>query len=170
MTPAEISRRPVTDSDHAFLLDLYASTRAAELALTPWTAEQKTQFVIMQFQAQMTGYRDCYPQAVQEIITAGGRAAGRLYLSQEAGRLHILDITVAPELRNAGIGSAVLREILEEGRDQNKAVTIYVESFNPSLRLFLRLGFQVISQDSFQLLLERPASRPATQSPCDATE
>jgi len=156
MTPAEISRRPVAESDRPLLFDLYASTREAELAMTPWTPEQKAQFLAMQFQAQITGYGSAFPRALHEIIMAGGRPAGRLYLSREAERLHILDITIAPEQRNAGIGSAVLAEILEEGKRDGKKVTIYVESFNPSLRLFLRLGFQVISQDNFQLLLERP--------------
>lgn len=158
-TPREVSRRPAVESDRPFLFELYASTRAAELALTPWTAEQKGQFLTMQFQAQMTGYRDAFPQAVHEMVTADGRPAGRLYLSREPDRLHILDITIAPELRNAGIGSAVLGEILEEADRHGKGVTIYVEGFNPSLRLFLRLGFQVISQDGFQLLLQRPAAQ-----------
>ena len=73
------------------------------------------------------------------------------------------DITIAPESRNAGIGSLVLRTILEEADLSGKPVTIYVESFNPSLRLFQRLGFQIASQDSFQLLLERPPVRMQIQ-------
>ena len=157
MIPREITRRLADESDRAFLFDLYASTRTAELAMTPWTEEQKGQFLTQQFQAQAAGYRDAYPQAVHEIIASGGQPAGRLYLSREADRLHILDITIAAELRNGGIGSAVLGDILEEADRAGKPVTIYVETFNPSLRLFLRLGFQVITQDSFQLLLERPA-------------
>lgn len=161
MTLSEISRRPVADSDFEFVFHLYASTRAAELALTPWTGEQKAQFLTQQFEAQIAGYRASFPEAVHEIVLVNGAAAGRLYLSREADRLNILDITIAPERRNAGIGSLVLGEILEEANREGKPVTIYVESFNPSLRLFLRLGFQVVSQDSFQLLLERPAAAAA---------
>jgi len=161
MTAPKITRRPAGEPDLEFLFDLYASTRAAELAMTPWTPEQKRQFLTMQFQAQIDGYRHAYPKAVHEIIAADGRPAGRLYLSREAERLHILDITIAPELRNTGIGSLVIGEILQEADRECKSVTIYVESFNPSLRLFLRLGFQVASQDSFQLLLERSAASAA---------
>ena len=156
MTP-EISRRPAGDADLPFLFELYASTRAAELAMTPWTPEQKAAFVQMQFQAQIRGYRESYPHAVHEMIAAGGRLAGRVYFSREADHLHILDLTIAPEQRNAGIGSAVLAEIFAEADGRGWPVTIFVESFNPSLRLFLRLGFKVVSQDSFQLLLRRPA-------------
>jgi ribosomal protein S18 acetylase RimI-like enzyme len=163
MMPAEITLRPVSESDLPFLFEIYASTREAELALTPWTAEQKQLFLNMQFQGQINGYREMHPQAVHEIIAAAGRPVGRLYLSRLPDCHHILDITIAPESRNAGIGSLVLRTILEEADLSGKPVTIYVESFNPSLRLFQRLGFQIASQDSFQLLLERPPVRMQIQ-------
>jgi ribosomal protein S18 acetylase RimI-like enzyme len=156
MTPEPIARRRVSDSDLPFLLELYASTRAAELALTAWTPEQKQAFVAMQFQAQLAGYRSTYPQANHEIVTMDRRPVGRLYLARLPECLRILDITIATESRNAGIGSAVLKEVLEEAEQAALPVTIYVESFNPSQRLFNRLGFRVVSQESFQLYMERP--------------
>jgi RimJ/RimL family protein N-acetyltransferase len=155
MMPVEITRRSVCEADRPFLFEIYASTRAAELAMTPWTAEQKQLFLTMQFNAQIAGYSETHPQATHEIISAAGRPVGRLYLSRLPDCLHILDITIAPESRNAGIGTQVLREILEEADRVNKPVNIYVESYNPSLHLFERLGFRLAAQDSFQLLLER---------------
>jgi ribosomal protein S18 acetylase RimI-like enzyme len=142
-----------------FLFELYTSVREAELALTPWTPEQKHAFVEMQFNAQTLGYRAAHPQAAHEIVCADGREVGRIYWSLGAECLHILDITIAPVSRNTGIGSSVLREILEIA--ETKPITICVESYNPSLRLFERLGFRVIAQDGFQMLLERP---PAGQA------
>jgi hypothetical protein len=44
--------------------------------------------------------------------------------------------------------------MLEEARNKAKPVTIYVENFNPSLRLFERLGFQKDKEQGFQLLLK----------------
>jgi ribosomal protein S18 acetylase RimI-like enzyme len=155
MNRGEISRRPVNDSDRPFLLELYASTREAELAQVPWTAEQKLAFVDMQFNAQTASYSESYPQAMHEIISAGEVPAGRIYWSRRPDNIHILDITVAPVHRNAGIGSYVLREILADAGRTGASVTIYVEDFNPSGRLFHRLGFQVAVQDGFQLLLRR---------------
>lgn len=153
MTAGGITRRPVLESDRPFLFQLYASTREAEMAQVPWTGEQKHAFLLMQFDAQSVGYREAYPEASHEIICAAEVPAGRVYWSREPDRLHILDITVAPAQRNTGIGSSVIGEILAEGREAGKPVTIYVEDFNPSCRLFARLGFEVASQDGFQLLL-----------------
>jgi ribosomal protein S18 acetylase RimI-like enzyme len=161
MSPFEISRRPACESDRPFLLDLYAGVREPELALTPWTPEQKHAFVEMQFIAQTVGYREAHPQAAHEIICAASRDVGRIYWSSNADCLHILDVTIAPSSRSLGIGSYVLREILEEADSEQKSVTIYVESYNPSLRLFERLGFRVIAQDGFQLLLTRAPAQQA---------
>jgi ribosomal protein S18 acetylase RimI-like enzyme len=155
MTPSEVQRRPVGESDRAFLLSLYAVVREPELALTPWTPEQKHAFVEMQFNAQTVGYRDAHPRASHEIICAGGRDVGRIYWSHDKDCLHVLDITIAPLSRNLGMGSCVLRDILEEADREQKSVTIYVESYNPSLRLFDRLGFRPVARDGFQLLLKR---------------
>jgi ribosomal protein S18 acetylase RimI-like enzyme len=174
MTAGEITRRPVRDSDQSFLFELYASTREAELAQVPWTSEQKHAFLTMQFTAQTQGYRQAHPQGVHEIICKADQAVGRVYFSRKEDRLHILDITIAPGVRNAGLGSRVLVELFSEADQENKKVTIYVESFNPSLRLFQRLGFNVVSQDGFLLLLERPAASgrresniPAAADPSD---
>ena len=48
----------------------------------------------------------------------------------------------------------LLGQIMDEARDTGKAVTIYVESFNPSLRLFERLGFRKDKENGFQLLMK----------------
>ena len=149
-----ISLRPATADDDAFLLELYASTRAHEMTLVPWSDEQKTAFVRMQFEGQKTHYAAQYPQASHDIICQTEVPAGRLYLDRGAEVLHILDITMLPARRNGGIGSYVLGEILREARHADKRVTIHVESFNPSLRLFERLGFRKAEETGFHFLME----------------
>jgi GNAT superfamily N-acetyltransferase len=150
----KITLRPVVDQDDNFLLSVYAGTRTAELAQVPWSTEQKEAFVRMQFSAQKQHYATEYPQADHDLICVDGVPVGRLYLSRAAEALHILDITVLPEHRNSGIGSVLLGQIVDEARGAGKPVTIYVESFNPSLRLFERLGFRQDREEGFQLLMK----------------
>ncbi|HEY6251186.1 MAG TPA: GNAT family N-acetyltransferase, partial [Candidatus Angelobacter sp.] len=145
--------RPVTEADDEFLLSVYAGTRAEELALVPWTAEQKEAFVRMQFAAQKRHYAAEYPRATHDIICVDGAPVGRLYLARGAEVFHILDITVLAQHRNAGTGSCLMRELLKEAGNASKPVTIYVESFNPSLRLFERLGFQKVEDTGLMFLL-----------------
>lgn len=151
----KITLRPVSESDDPFLFNLYASTRAAEMALVPWSDSEKQAFLEMQFRAQKTSYAKEYAGAQHAVISRDGDPVGRLYLDRSQDRFHILDITVADACRNQGIGSVVLREILQEANRADKPTTIYVENFNPSLRLFERLGFRVAAVKDVQILLER---------------
>lgn len=156
MTPGQkITLRPVTDADEAFLLSVYSSTRAEELAQVPWTAEQKDAFVRMQFAAQNRHYAAQHPQATHDVICADGIPVGRVYLDQSGSDFHVLDITVLGERRNAGIGSFVLHRLMEHARNAGKPLTIYVEEFNPSSRLFKRLGFHEAEKNGFHLLLKK---------------
>ncbi|HEV3037921.1 MAG TPA: GNAT family N-acetyltransferase [Candidatus Angelobacter sp.] len=154
-----ISLRPVTDQDDSFLLSVYASTRVAELAQVPWSPEQKEAFVRMQFTAQKQHYAAEHPQADHDLICVAGVPVGRIYIARAVDVLNILDITVLPEHRNAGIGSFLLGLVIDEARSSGRSITIFVENFNPSLRLFERLGFRKDKEHGFQLLLKWSPSR-----------
>ena len=151
----QIKLRPVTEADDSLLLSIYAGTRAQEMEQVPWSVEQKEAFVRMQYTAQRQHYAAEYPRAQHDIIYIDEIPVGRLYLNRGDDVLHILDITVLPEHRGRGAGSVLLRRIMDEARQQAKPVSIFVESFNPSARLFDRLGFQIEQQSGFQLLLKR---------------
>lgn len=154
MTAGKVTLRPVQDSDDEFLLKVYGSTREQELAQVPWTAEQKQQFVRMQWEAQKNHYAAQHPHATHEIICLENGPAGRLYLDRSGEKFHILDITLLPEHRNHGAGSFLLDRIMAQAKEAGKSLTIYVETFNPSLRLFQRLGFTPIQEQGFHLLLQ----------------
>jgi ribosomal protein S18 acetylase RimI-like enzyme len=154
MIAGNVTLRLVQESDDDFLLKVYGSTREQELAQVPWTAEQKQQFVRMQWEAQKSHYVAQHPHATHEIICLESGAAGRLYLDRTEEKFHVLDITLLPAYRNRGAGSFLLRQIMAEAKEAGKPVSIYVETFNPSLRLFQRLGFTTIQQEGFHLLLQ----------------
>jgi len=159
LRPEQITLRPVAPSDDAFILSVYASTRAGELAQVPWTAQQKEAFVKMQFQLQKQHYATSYPQASHDVICVDETPAGRIYVDRGTDQFHILDITVLPQFRNQQIGSIVLRRLLDEAGAKNQAATIYVETFNPSLKLFERLGFEKSQLKDLHYLMMRPAQR-----------
>jgi len=150
----QITLRPVTEADDAFIFSCYASTRAQELAQVPWSAEQKEAFVRMQYTAQKQHYAAEAPQASHDLIYVDAVPVGRIFLDRRRDALHILDVTVLPQHRNHGTGSLLLRRLMDEAGKLGKPVTIYVESFNPSLRFFERLGFQKDHEKGFHLLMK----------------
>ena len=153
-----ITLRDEAAADEAFLLEVYASTRAQELALVPWNDEQREGFIRLQFNAQRDYYRDRFPEASYQVILIDGVAAGRLYVLREEEAIRILDITLLPRNRNAGTGTSLIREVMAEAARSRKSLSIWVEHFNPSLRLFEHLGFSKIQEDGFNYLMEYPAT------------
>lgn len=149
-----ITLRAAAPDDAAFLFEVYASTRAEELALTPWTDEQRQAFLKMQFDAQHSDYHGRFPDADYQVILADGEAVGRLYVERDKETIHILDIAVLPERRRAGVASYLIQELVAEAGKSEKTVQIYVETCNPALSLFEHLGFSKIAEEDFNLLLE----------------
>ena len=142
MRGREVTFRPITPGDTEFLYAVYASTRQEELAVVDWSESDKDAFLRAQFTAQHQAYQGSYPGADFLVVLEDARPIGRLYLERRDGEIRIIDIALLPEHRNAGIGGAVLRDVLAEGARDGKRVSIHVEMFNPALSLYQRLGFQ----------------------------
>jgi ribosomal protein S18 acetylase RimI-like enzyme len=145
-----------------FLYQVYASTRADELAIVDWSQEQKDAFLQMQFDAQHKYYQESYTDASFDVILRDSQPIGRLYLDRREAEIRIVDIAILPEHRNAGIGTAMLRDIMAEAASMDKVVTIHVEKFNPALRLYKRLRFRQKGDSGVYFLLEWS---PASHSP-----
>ena len=158
-----VTFRPVTADDEQFLIGVYGSTRTEELTLTNWDQAQRDAFLKMQFTAQQSHYRENYPEGEHLIISVDGSAVGRLYIARIAAEVRILDITVLPEHRNAGIGTPIIKELMAEAEAIGKPLRIYVESYNRSRGLFERLGFAKSGESGYSYLLEwrGRAQRPA---------
>jgi ribosomal protein S18 acetylase RimI-like enzyme len=150
-----ITLRPVGGNDDEFLLSVYASTRAQEMAMVRWSAEQKEAFVRAQFTAQSEHYAAEHPRADHDVICREEVAVGRVYVDRNSEVLHILDITILPQYQRLGIGSTVLRRLMQEASagESAKPVTIYIETFNPGQSLFRKLGFEAVSESGFHRLL-----------------
>ena len=148
------SVRPANSEDESFLLGVYWSTREEELALTEWGEAQRDAFVKMQFSAQQAHYRQHYPEGEHYVILVDGEAVGRLYVAEIETEVRILDITILPEHRNAGIGAPIIRELMTEAAMMGKPLRIYVESYNRSRGLFERLGFVKSSESGYSDLME----------------
>jgi ribosomal protein S18 acetylase RimI-like enzyme len=155
--------RRESEADIPFLMRLYTSTREEELKPIPWSKEQKQAFLASQFQAQRHHYYKFIPDCAFDVIERAGAPVGRLYLEARQTQLHIVDIALMPQSRGQGLGTAIMQALQAQAAAQGKGVGIFVEKFNPALRLYRRLGFAEIGAREVYLEMEwRPEARRAT--------
>jgi GNAT superfamily N-acetyltransferase len=148
-----VTLRESEESDRQFLTSVYGTTRAAELALVPWSEEQRTAFVTMQYTAQAHHYQQNYPESRQLVIYLDDQPVGRLYINRGSEEIRILDITVLPSFGGRGIGDYLIGELQSEARSAGKPLTIYVESYNPTMRFFEKRGFAPMGQQGAHVLM-----------------
>jgi ribosomal protein S18 acetylase RimI-like enzyme len=162
--PTHVDLRPATADDRDFLLSVYASTRAREMAIVSWPDAQKAAFVAMQFEAQDRAYRSTFPDARFLIVTSGATAVGRLCVAPLPDEIRVVDLTLLPDYRGMGIGSILLAEIIAESEVAALPVRLHVEHGNRARRLYERFGFVTVSADDVYEMMERPPSTAATAS------
>lgn len=136
-----LSVRREHPDDRAFLECLYASTREHEMCLLDWSREAKKAFIRQQFEAQHAHYRQHYSDAEFWIVEVGGRPVGRIYVQGRDDEIRLMDIALVPERKGKGIGTALMRRVLDIASEEGIPVRLHVEPDNRAVNLYRRLGF-----------------------------
>ena len=164
--PSVIGFRPITAGDLPFLARLYASTRAEDVAQVPgWSERQKREFLQMQFDAQHRFYQEQFPDADYQVIERGGESIGRVYAHRRDHEIRLIDIALVPAHRGKGLGRSLIEDLQDEAVERGLPLRIHVEKNNPAYRLYLRLGFRMITDKGVYDLLEwQPGADSTSQS------
>lgn len=142
--PLPITLRPEQDGDEAFLLKVYASVREEELNHMSWAPETRSAFLEIQFRAMRHGYRSMYPQAEFSIVLLNQEPVGRMVVARSQQEIRIVDIALLPASRGKGLGTQLIRQVLDQARAMRKPVVLTVRSNNRAANLYQRLGFQFV--------------------------
>ncbi|HYF79322.1 MAG TPA: GNAT family N-acetyltransferase [Symbiobacteriaceae bacterium] len=134
-------KRPVTTNDAQLLADIYASTRADEVAAWGWDPQQQAAFLHMQGEMQRRAHAMQYLGATHEIILHDGAPAGQILVHRTPAEIRLVDIAFLPAYRGRGLGTAAIAELQREAAVANLPVTLSVLKSNPAQRLYARLGF-----------------------------
>lgn len=143
-----VTLRPANADDEAFLFELFASTREEFSFLE---AAQRQAILRMQYDARRFQYDESYPEAEASIILVDDRPAGRMLIDEGGQAITLVDIAMMPEHRGSGIGTQVLQDLLKRAVNARKPVKLQVFKSNPAQRLYERLGFSKVSEQSMYL-------------------
>lgn len=134
------------------------------MAQVDWSAEQKTAFLQMQFETQHRYYKEQYPDAEYLVIQQDEIDIGRIYLHRRTDELRLIDIALTPQTRNQGLGGKLLMDLLDDAQSSALPVRIHVETYNPAMQLYLRLGFQPVADQGVYQLMEWLPEEPESPS------
>lgn len=140
-----VELRAVTENDDQFLLSVYASSREEELSQATWAEGQKEMFLRWQFDLQRREYDSRFPDASYNVVLVDQHPAGRIWVGSDDEQVRLLDIALLPEFQNRGVGTALLRRLMDEAVKSGKVLRHMVFVLNNDAhRFYERLGFTVI--------------------------
>ena len=142
-----ITLRPAQPDDEGFLFELYAGTRREEMQAWGLDGAMLDQMLRMQFDGRQGTYRVQFARADHHIIVHEGRSVGRILIDRSGTEIVLVDVALLPALRGRGIGTGLLRDLLDEAAEAGRAVRLKVLLTNPARRLYERLGFVGLGND-----------------------
>ena len=140
------------DDDH-FLKDLYISTRDDLAGLFADEAQQLTLLTI-QYNAQVASYAEQFPDASHDIVMLDGKAVGRIIVERRSSVICFVDIALLPDARNQGIGTELIKLLIEESAESSVPIELSVLKTNRAQRLYERLGFRVVGDKGTHYLMQ----------------
>jgi GNAT superfamily N-acetyltransferase len=154
--------RPATGgpAEEAFLYLLFASNRAAEMALMPISAHHKEFLLQVQYRSMNQSYHQSFPAARYNIIELDRWAVGRIVSEVQPDCVYFVDFALLPQAQGLGIGTIALAAALEEPRRLGLPARLRSFPHNfAAQRLYDKLGFTVVVEEPPQLVLEWRAPR-----------
>jgi GNAT superfamily N-acetyltransferase len=152
----EVALRAVQPEDEDFLFQVYAASRADEMALVDWDDAQKQAFLRSQFEAQTAQYHARFPDAEYSIILYQGRPVGRFWIGRTSEQIRLLDIAILQEFQNRGVGAVLLKSLLAESEATATPLRHMVFKMNTAaLRFYERFGFTPIEDVGAYIHMER---------------
>jgi ribosomal protein S18 acetylase RimI-like enzyme len=105
--------------------------------------------------AQVAGFRQRWDVGQVRIITLDGTDIGWLQSFVKHDALYLGQLFVDGALRRQGIGTEVVKGLIEEAARAGYALTLGVVKTNPALRLYERLGFRTTHEDERKFYMRR---------------
>lgn len=148
----KIFLRQFQPADETFLFELYCSLHPEFLQLGLSHAQLQS-LLKLQYDARESAYRLRCRAEEHQIIVYNEKRAGRIMVSRRAEVFHLVDIALLPEFRNLGIGESLLRQFIEEAEREKASASLNVETQNPALLLYQRLGFEIVNEQNGYYLM-----------------
>jgi len=150
---ARVTYRAASEEDYDFLYQMHVATMKDYVDLTWGWVESD----------QQSYFRQNFDPAGLQIIVVDGQDAGMLSIEHQTDEVFLRAIELLPAYQGGGIGTYIIRSILEEARQAGKPVLLYVLKVNPVYNLYQRLGFETVQESASHKIMRVPVKSNETR-------
>jgi GNAT superfamily N-acetyltransferase len=105
--------------------------------------------------AQAASFQQQWDPTQVRIIAFDGSDVGWLQTVTQEDEVFVAQMFVDRPFQRRGIGTEVMKHLIGEAAHVNQAMRLNVVKINPAMRLYKRLGFQVIGEDDRKFYMKR---------------
>ncbi len=128
--------RPATSVDYDFLYALHRTTLKAYVdQIWRWNE-----------QWQQDNFRDKFETSDRQVIVFRGEDIGVISVKETTSKIILTNIGINPNYQRNGIGTYLIRQVLDRAFGKGLPVQLQVLQGNPARQLYERLGFVVIEE------------------------
>jgi ribosomal protein S18 acetylase RimI-like enzyme len=153
--------RPLEPSDEPFLTEMLYQALFVPPGVTPFPREVIYQPELAKYVRDWQAEDIGFVAILESNKISIGAVWIRVFNINNPGYGYIndeipeLSIAVLPEYRDRGIGTKLILHLLEKVKDLYPAISLSVSSENPALRLYQRLGFEVVGECDYSLIMKK---------------
>ena len=119
----------------------------------------EAEYITLMFGWDEDVQRDFHTKAWQrqkpDIITYDGKLIGTIATIESEDCIEIGQFFILPDYQNKGIGTHLLKRILDKADQPAKTITLRFLKNNPVKSLYIRNGFRVVHTDESLYYMER---------------
>lgn len=148
----EFKLEPLTEDDGDFRLVVYRATIKSSIdELFGWGDATQEAMVLDQLRS-----------GSHAVIVVDGQRTGVLQVEDTAEAILLSQIEILPQCQGRGIGTSVIRSLIDRSDREGKPLTLHVFQTNDSARrLYERLGFVATGEDEHNIQMTYTPTRSA---------
>jgi GNAT superfamily N-acetyltransferase len=141
----EITKRPALDADTDFARAVHhqAYHDVVVRQYDMWDEEAQDEF-----------FKNDWSPPAFEIILCDGVPCGYTRIEDRSCDIHVRELVISPPFQGQGIGTQILREVIDRGKACKVPVRLGTQRANRAAELYLRLGFREFARTETHILME----------------
>ena len=151
-----LSYHQETFEDEGFIRRLMLEMLSNQLRPASWPAAIRESLLEAQYQVRRQGFRQTADNRPGTVTVLDGKPVAWYVTSEDPQRIHLVSLIVLNDYRAKGIGSAILKNVLDPADRDRKTVRLSVSLGNiRAIALYSRFGFRQLENDGIHIRMER---------------